>query len=391
MAFGRSMLTEWLLDPEHTYLNHGTVGATPKRVLAHQQALRDEIERHPSRFLLRELACEMPAPWRGSSRLREAIAAIAPFFGAQPDDLVFVPNVTVGINAVVSSIPLGPGDEVVITDLAYGAVRLTAQTYCERAGATLKTVTIDFPVRDPHDIVRAIGKAITSKTKLAIVDHVTAQTAIVMPVAAIAAACHTRGVPVLVDGAHAPGSRPLDIAALGVDWYSANLHKWAHAPRGCGILWAAPERQAILHSPIVSWGRNRGFLHEFEHTATSDPTSFLSAPTAVALLKAWDFDACVAYMHALAWDAAHALTERWGTKFETPRQMIGSMVTVQLPEASGSTEQDADRLRLALLAEDRVEVQLHAWRGRLWTRVSCQIYNDIADVMALGEAVARRV
>jgi isopenicillin-N epimerase len=195
MAFGRSMLTEWLLDPEHTYLNHGTVGATPKRVLAHQQALRDEIERHPSRFLLRELACEMPAPWRGSSRLREAIAAIAPFFGAQPDDLVFVPNVTVGINAVVSSIPLGPGDEVVITDLAYGAVRLTAQTYCERAGATLKTVTIDFPVRDPHDIVRAIGKAITSKTKLAIVDHVTAQTAIVMPVAAIAAACHARGVP----------------------------------------------------------------------------------------------------------------------------------------------------------------------------------------------------
>jgi isopenicillin-N epimerase len=391
MRFGRSMLTEWLLDPEHTYLNHGTVGATPRRVLTHQQGLRDEMERHPSRFLLRELSGEMPAPWRASSRLREAIEAIAPFYGSRPRDLVFVPNVTVGINAVIGSIPLSAGDEVVITDLAYGAVRLTANVFCQRAGATLKTVSIDFPVRDPNDIVKAIASAITAKTKLAIIDHVTAQTALVMPVAAIAAACHARGVPVLVDGAHAPGSRPLDIGALGVDWYSANLHKWGYAPRGCGILWAAPERQSILHAPIVSWGRDRGFLHEFEHVATSDPTSFLSAPAAVALLREWDFDTCVAYMHSLAWDAAHALTERWGTKFETPKEMVGAMVTVQLPDAAGSTEEDATRVRLALLTDDRVEVQLHAWRGRLWTRVSCQIYNDIADVMALGEAVARRV
>ena len=143
----------------------------------------------------------------------------------------------------------------------------------ERAGATLKIASVEVPVRHSGDILATIVGALSSRTKLVVVDHVTAQSALVLPVAAIAAECRRRGIAVLVDGAHAPGSRPVDIGALGVDWYSANLHKWAHAPRGCGILWAAPERQAQLHSPIVSWGRDRGFLHEFEHAATSDEGS----------------------------------------------------------------------------------------------------------------------
>jgi isopenicillin-N epimerase len=384
------MLANWLLDPEHTYLNHGTVGATPRRVLKKQQALRDEIERQPSRFMLRELSGEMPMPWRGQSRLREAIGVVAPFLGARPDDLVFVPNVTFGINAVLGSIALAPGDEVVLTELAYGAVKLTAQAMCNRAGATLKTAQVAWPVRSARDIVDSIVRELTSKTKLVVIDDVTAQTALVLPVAAIAAECHKRGVPVLVDGAHAPGSRRVDLPSLGVDWYSANLHKWAHAPRGCGVLWAAPDRQAMLHSPIVSWGRDRGFLHEFEHVATGDPTSYLSSPEAIALLREWDFDACVRYMHDLAWQAGQMLGEKWGSGFETPREMIGSMVTVALPESAGSTNEDADRLRLALLLEDRIEVQLHAWRGRLWTRVSTQIYNDVADLERLAAVIARR-
>jgi isopenicillin-N epimerase len=279
---------------------------------------------------------------------------------------------------------------MVVTDLAYGAVKTTAKTFCDRAGATLKIVPIEFPVRDGGDVVEAIVAAITPRTKLVVVDHVTAQSALVLPVAAIAAECRRRGVPILVDGAHAPGSRPVDIASLGADWYAANLHKWAHAPRGCGILWAAPERQAHLHAPVVSWGRDRGFLHEFEHVATSDPTSCLAAPEGIACLTDWGFDACVRYMHDLAWRAAERLTEQWGTPFTTPREMVGAMVTLPLPEALGSTDADAERLRLALLVEDRIEVQLHAWRGRLWTRVSMQIYNDLADITRLGDAVARR-
>jgi isopenicillin-N epimerase len=389
-TFGRAMLDHWLLDPECTYLNHGTVGATPRRVVQKQQALRDEMERQPSRFMLRDLNGEYPMPWRSATRLHEAIEPVAAFVGCRPDDLVFVSNVTNGLNAVLGSLPLNSGDEVLITDFGYGAVALTAGAMCERSGATLRTVHLEYPVRDPGDIVAAIVGALTPHTKLVVLDHVTAQTALVLPVAAVAAECRARHVPVLVDGAHVPGSRPLDIQSLQVDWYAANLHKWAHAPRGCGILWAAPERQSTLHHPIVSWGRSRGFRHEFEHTATSDPTSYLAAPEGLALLREWDFAACVKYMHGLAWDAAGILAERWQTKFEIPREMVGSMATVPLPPQAGATDADALRLRLALLVEDRIEVQLHAWRNRLWVRVSAQVYNDRSDIARLAEAVARR-
>jgi isopenicillin-N epimerase len=210
-------------------------------------------------------------------------------------------------------------------------------------------------------------------------------------VAEIAALCRPRGIPVLADGAHAPGSIAVDISALGVDYYSANLHKWAHSPRPCGILWAAPHRQEGLHHPVVSWGSGKGFLREFEWQATGDPSAYLAAPEGIALLQEWGVPSVLSYMHNLAREAGELLTTSWGTMLEAPRDMIGAMVTVPLPERAGSTDEEARKLRLSLLVDDRIEVQLHAWRGRLWTRVSAQVYNDRADIERLAEAVLRRL
>ena len=385
------MLQHWLLDPDVTYLNHGTVGAPPIPVLQKQQALRDEMERQPSRFVLRELNGRQPMPWRQESRLREAIGQVAPFVGSRPEDLVFVPNVTTGLNAVLRSVPLGSGDEVVISDLAYGAIALAAREVTRERGATLRTVEMPYPLRDSGDVVDTIVAAVTPRTKLVVADHITPQSALVLPVQTIVTECHARGVPVLIDGAHAPGSIALDISAIGADWYSANLHKWAHAPRSCGILWAKPEHQATLHHPVVSWGTGGGFHAEFEDHATSDPTSYLAAPEGIALLREWDFDAVRAYMHGLAIESALALTDCWGTTLDAPHDMIGAMVTVPLPEKAGTTADDAKSLRLALLVDDRIEVPIHAWRGRLWARVSAQVYNDRSDVMRLADAVRRRI
>jgi isopenicillin-N epimerase len=190
-----------------------------------------------------------------------------------------------------------------------------------------------------------------------------------------------------VDGAHAPGNIPVDIPALGVDWYSGNLHKWAHSPRSCGILWARPEHQPTLRHPVVSWGSGEGFLAEFEHNATIDPTSYLASPEGIAMLREWGLDAVFAYMHGLAWEAGGMLADAWGTTVDTPREMIGAMITVPLPASAGSTFEDAERLRLALLVEERIEAPIHPWRGRLWTRVSAQIYNDRADIATLANGV----
>jgi isopenicillin-N epimerase len=252
-------------------------------------------------------------------------------------------------------------------------------------------VELPDPIRSPDDVVEAIDSAMTPRTKLVVVDHVTADTALVMPVAKIAAACQRRRVPVLVDGAHAPGSIALDIAALGVDWYAANLHKWAHAPRACGLLWAAAGRQAVLHAPVISWGHRVGFREEFELNGTGDPTAYLAAPEGLAMLQEWGFERVVAYMHGLAWDAARLLTARWGTAVPAPREMVGAMVSVPLPEAAGTSSEDAARLRLALLMDDAIEVHMHAWRGRVWTRVSAQIYNELPDVERLASAIERRL
>jgi isopenicillin-N epimerase len=349
------------------------------------------MERQPARFILREFAAHYPAPWRAESRIREAVRRVASFVASDPEDLVFVPNVTTGLNAVLRSLPLGPGDEIVILDLAYGAIALAAAFAARERGATLRTLETAYPLRDADAIVDAIAAALTPNTRLVVVDHISAQTALVLPVKAIASACHQRGVPVLVDGAHAPGSLALDIPALGADWYAANLHKWAHAPRACGFLWAARDRQPNLHYPIVSWGFGRGFREEFEWTGTGDPTNYLAAPDGIALLQEWGFDDVLDYMHGLAWDAACLVTDRWRTTLDTPRAMVGAMVTVPLPEAAGATDDDAARLRLALLVDDRIEVQLHARRGRLWARISAQVYNDLSDAVRLADAVSSRL
>jgi isopenicillin-N epimerase len=391
-TFGPALREHWPLDPAVTYLNHGTVGVVPRRVLAAQQRLRDEIEHNPSRFLLRELAGEIPAPWRsGPTRLREAAAAVADFLGARGEDLVFTPNVTHAVNAVVRSFPLAPGDEILVTDLTYGAVANTARYRArEEVDVAVRVVEMPYPTT-PAAARDAIVAAVGPRTRLAIVDHVTSESAQVLPVAEIAAALRERGVPVLVDGAHAPGALDLDVPSLGADWYAANLHKWCHAPRSCGFLWAPPERQEGLHPAVISWGLDQGYPRAFDWGGTIDPTPYLAAPEGVALLREWGFDAVRAYMHGLAWDGAQLLTQAWGTELGVPEEMIGTMATVPLPERAGSTRDDAARLRLALLVEDNVEVQLHAGRGRLQVRISAQVYNDLGDVERLAQGVLRRI
>jgi isopenicillin-N epimerase len=211
------------------------------------------------------------------------------------------------------------------------------------------------------------------------------------PVAEIAAACRARGVAVVVDGAHAPGAIPLAIPTLGVDWYAANLHKWAHSPRSCGILWAPPERQTGLHPPVISWGLGRGFTTEFDCVGTRDPSAALAAPEGIAFLRDLGMEAAQRYMHDLVLDSARQLAARWGTRFEVPESMVGAMATLPLPERAGTTPAAALALRDALLHEDKIEVQLHAHRGRLWVRICAQVYNEASDFERLGEAVAARL
>ena len=349
------------------------------------------MERQPSRFLLRELVRHVGVPTSEPGRMRLAASAVAELVGARAADLVFVDNATTGANAVLRSLPLQEGDEILLTDQAYGAVALAAAYVARGCGAILRTVEVPYPAFDRSALVERVAAALGPRTRLVLLDHVVSETALILPVAEIAARCRERGVRMLVDGAHAPGMIPVDIEALGVDYYTANLHKWAYAPKGCGLLWAAPARQAELHPPVISWGLDKGFTHEFDWVGTRDPSPWLAAPEGIAFLRELGLERVRAYTHGLAWEAAQALTARWGTPLDIDEPAVGSMVTLPLPPSLGASRDDAAQLRDALLFEDGIEVQMHGGRGRLWARVSAQVYTEKADIDRLGDAIARRV
>ena len=384
-------LLDWPLDPGVVYLNHGTVGVTPRPVLAAQQAIRDEIERGPSQFLLRAQSGLTGVPTGMPTRVRQAAQAVAAAMGAHGADLVFVDNATTGVNAVLRSFPLKPGDEILVTDHNYGATVKVAQFVARERGGYVRTATVPYPRFDPGELVASVAAAITPRTRIAVLDHITSETALVFPLADLAAECRRRDVALLVDAAHAPGVLPLNLSALGVDWYTANLHKWACAPRSCGVLWAAPDRQRDLHAPVISWGLDSGFTAEFDWVGTRDVSAWLAAPAGFEFLERLGLDRVWQHNHELAWTGAQYLADRWGTSLGYRDSDIGFMAAVPLPEAAGSTIEDAARLRDALLFTHRIEVQLHARHGRLWTRISAQVYNEMADVERLATAVRTEV
>lgn len=396
-TFGHALLDEFPLEPGSIYLNHGTVGVAPRTVLAARAALLDEIERHPARFMLRELmrlgATTAATPSDAVPRLRAAAARIAAFVRCEPEGLVFVDNATSGIVAVLRSFALEPGDEILLPDHAYGGVARAATFLARASGASVATFALPFPAASPEATIAALAAAIGPRTRVALVDHVTSETALVMPLAAMATTCRARGVAVLVDGAHAPGAIDVDLAALaeaGVDWYVGNLHKWAFAPRATGLLWAAPHRRRGLHPAVLSWGlSDDDWLAEFDWTGTRDPSAWLAAPAGLAFMtERLGIDAMRTYNHRLAWDGARLLAARWGTTFDTPESMIGCMAAVALPERLGpATAARAADVRDRLLFDHRIEIPVLARGSALYVRLSAQVYNAMEDVERLADAI----
>jgi len=386
------MRAEWALDPDVLYLNHGTVGCPPRRALLAQQAIRDRIELQPSRFLLRDLAqMGMGRMGGGDPLLREAAHAVGAFVGAKGEDFVFTDNVTASINAVFQSFDLREGDEIVVSDLGYGAVTHAATYVTRRAGGSVKVARLEAAVPDTAAIVRAYEAVLTPRTRIAVVDHITSGTAFRMPIDAVVAACHARGVPVVVDGAHAPGAIALDVTASGAEWYAANLHKWAWTPRSLGFLWVAPGGPVTVHPTVISWGLDQGLSAEFDLQGTRDPSAALAAPAALAFMQELGVERVMAYNHALAWEAARMLSARWGTKLWMKEEHVGTMATLFLPAGIAGTFEDCNRFRTPLLVEDKIEVAVQPFRGRAALRILAQIYNQMEDFEQLARAVLARL
>ena len=319
--------------------------------------------------------------------MRGAAAELGAFLGAAGEDLAFVDNATTGVNAVLRSLLLRPGDEILVTDHGYPAVRNAVRFVCARAGARMVEARLPFPPEGPEAIIDAVTAALSERTRLAVLDLITSPSALIMPIVPLAQACRAAGTRVLVDAAHAPGMLDLDVPALGADWVTGNAHKWLFAPRGCAFLWAAKDAQQDLHPTVISHGFEQGFAAEFDWTGTRDPTAWLTVPAALAFYRSMGDAALRARNHTLAVAAAQLLAARWGTTAGGPADMVGSMAVVGLPAGRPGTAEAAQVVHDRLWQEYHIEVPTMAFGGALWARISAQIYNDLEDYARLAAAI----
>jgi len=374
--FGQSVRRHWALDWNATHLNHGSYGATPRSVLEAQRAIRDEMEGAIGHFFMRQLP----------GRLRATAARLAEFLGAEAEDVVFVDNATAGAQAVIASVDLKPGDEILINDQTYNAVKNIARHVALRTGAKVIEVTLPFPVEDDGSaIVSAIAAGLSERTKLVILDHITSATAVTMPLDRLIAAIRTTPALILVDGAHGPGQVALDLATLGADFYIGNCHKWLSAPKGAAFLWAKREHQSWLHPTVISHGLGKGFIAEFDWTGTRDASNVLAVPAALDFRQGFGESRIQARNRELAEAAGAMLADEWKTRQGVPADLAGSMRMVELPLTSGVPLD----LRARLWAEHRIDVPVNALAGGLWVRISAQLYNEPDDYRRLAEAVRR--
>jgi isopenicillin-N epimerase len=371
--------SEFLLDRNICFLNHGSYGATPAPVFSEYQRWQRELERQPVEFLGR----------RHNELMHASRAALAEYFATEPDNLVYTQNVTISVNIVAHSLSLGPGDEVLASDHEYGACDRTWTFLSKERGFKYIHQPIAVPIVSAEQLVEEFWCGVTPQTRVIFISHITSPTAILFPVREICSRAREAGIMTLIDGAHAPGQIALDLPALGADFYGGNLHKWLCAPKGAGFLYARPEVQHLLKPLVVSWGyeseasSGSSFVDYFEWWGTRDIAAFLAVPAAIEFQRARDWQAVRAACHELLGKVLYGTTQITGlSSFYPDDCWYAQVATVLLP-----AEVDSLRLKLRLYEEYRIEVPLIEWNGRKLMRVSIQGYNTEHDADRLLRAL----
>jgi isopenicillin-N epimerase len=346
------MRAGFLLDPEVAYFNHGGYGACPVEVLDEYQRLQRELERGPTTFFTRGY----------EEAMRDARAALASFIGARGDDLVFAPNATSALNAVIRSLRIRPEEEILTTKHEYGAIL-----------RTLGFIRANLVQVEPEELIAKIG----IRTRAIVVSHITSSTALVLPVEDICEAARKAGVLSIVDGAHVPGHMPLDVERVGADVYAGNCHKWLCAPKGSGFVWARPEHQDWIEPLVVSWGyhEDADFGERHGWQGTRDPSAYLAVPKAIERHGTFDLEAAA----ELADEAERRLSPLGLKPLRGARSPLMRALTVRTS--------DPQRLWQHLYDEHRVELPVYEWEETTLLRLSIGPYNDGADLDRLVDAL----
>ena len=375
------MRKHWLLDDEVAFLNHGSFGATPMVVLQRQQDIRALMERQPVDFFVRQLP----------ELIRNAAVDLADFLGTSGDNLAFVENATAGINALLRSYPWQAGDELLLANHAYPAVKNTAYFVARQFGITVREFGVPFPLQDEEEILQAFTQAINKNTRMAVIDHVSSPLAIIYPLEKMLAICNATGIKSLVDGAHAPGMLPVNLHSMNADWYVGNCHKWLFAAKGCGFLWAAINARDFLQPPVISVQADASFPRNFDWVGTRDVSAWLSITTAINFYKSIGGSQMSEKLHDFVIAMATQLASDWQVNIPAEPITFGSMVTLPVPVKGEFTQEMANQWRDALWREHQIEVPFFAINSQLCLRISAQIYNRVSDYERLSQAITSKI
>jgi isopenicillin-N epimerase len=386
----------WKIDPSVVFLNHGSFGALPRTISQRQREIQDLLYAEPVRFYV-----ELFEPM-----LDKARHDVAPFLGCPADDFCFVHNATMGVNTVLRSLRLDPGDEIITSAQEYNACNNVLRWAETQWGAKAVFAPVPFPLKSADEVVDAFVAAVTPRTRLVMVSHITSPTAIILPVDRIVAEMARRGIDTLVDGAHAPGMLPLDIANLGGPpgpaYYTGNFHKWCCAPNGAAFLYVRPDRQHLVRPTVISHGANAKrtdrsrFRLEMDYLGTMDYSSWLCVPDALrfnASLLPGGWDELRRRNRQLALDARDLLCNALGAEPPAPDDMIGTMACVRLPDRtpaeSALTTKYHDPLQDALIARHRIQVPIIPFPAAptRYVRVSANMYNTMEQYEYLAGAL----
>jgi isopenicillin-N epimerase len=376
----------WSLNNNLVFLNHGSFGACPKAVLAAQQNLRSQLEQDPVNFFGRN--------WE--PLIDNARSKLAAFINADVQDLVFVPNATTGVNSVLRSLKFSPDDEILTTNHEYNACRNALNFIASRTGARVVVAQVPFPVESPQQVIAAVINKVSSKTKLALVDHVTSQTGLIFPIQQLVQELQARGVETLVDGAHAPGMVHLNMQEIGATYYTGNCHKWLSAPKGAAFLYVRQDQHSQIYPLTISHGANSPrtdksrFQLEFDWTGTDDPTPYMCIPEAIAFMGSLlpgGWTELMQRNHQLVLEARQILCDALEVQPPCPEEMIGSMAVIPMP--ASLEHYSYMSLHDELFDKFGIQVQVVPWQEspRLLVRISAQIYNTLEQYKYLAKVL----
>jgi isopenicillin-N epimerase len=392
MSATESYSQHWLLDANITFLNHGAFGACPIPVLDKQQRLRHQLETEPLRFFEREFEPLLDA----------AREELAQFVGAQSQDLVFVPNATSGVNAVLRSLSFSADDELLTTSLDYNACRNALNFIASQTQAKIVVAQVPFPIESPQQVVEAVLKQVSAKTKLVLLDHVTSKTGLILPIQELVKQLTQQGIDTLIDGAHAPGMIPLNLQEIGATYYTGNCHKWLSAPKGAAFLYVRRDRQIDIRPLTISHGANSTradksrFQLEFDWMGTDDPTAILCVPAAISFMGSLlpgGWQELMVRNRQVALSARQMLCEVLKVSPPSPDEMIGSLAVILLPDAQRKPDPTKliHPLQDQLLENFQIEVPVvyYPTHPKQLIRISAQVYNQASQYQYLASVLAK--